>query len=132
MKVLIIEDEPFAQNELKRLLKDIDSDIEIADCIDTVEDSIIWFNKKEPVDLIFLDIQLSDGISFDIFKEVSRHPMLSDIPTVIISAADSNVEIPKAKSLGLSAYIAKPIDATIFAQQLSDIIAGESIWYTTQ
>jgi DNA-binding LytR/AlgR family response regulator len=68
MKVLIIEDEPLAQEELKRLLALCDKSITVSECIDSVEDSIIWLEEPNEPDLIFMDIQLSDGLSFDIFK----------------------------------------------------------------
>jgi DNA-binding response OmpR family regulator len=71
MKVLIIEDEPYAQNELKRLLNNSEFDISVLDCIDSVEDSVLWLESNNPPDLIFMDIQLSDGLSFEIFKQVT-------------------------------------------------------------
>ena len=46
MKALIIEDEPYAQNELKRLLKNAEFDIEVLDCIDSVEESVIWLKAN--------------------------------------------------------------------------------------
>jgi len=102
MKVLIIEDESLAQNELKRLLNEIDENIAIAGCIDSVEDSINWFQKGEVVDLIFLDIQLSDGISFDIFDEVK-----SKIPVIFTTAYDEYAI--KAFELNSIDYLLKPI-----------------------
>ena len=70
MKILIIEDEPFARAELIRLLKATGRDFEILEQIDTVEDSIEWLSSPPEPELVFLDIQLADGISFDIFKKV--------------------------------------------------------------
>lgn len=69
MKVLIVEDEPFAQQELKRLLKAVRSEAVILDCIDSVEDTLQWLNTHPLPELIFLDIQLSDGLSFEIFRQ---------------------------------------------------------------
>lgn len=69
MKVLIVEDEPLAQQELKRLLKAVRSETVVLDCIDSVEDTLHWLNTHPLPDLIFLDIQLSDGLSFDIFRQ---------------------------------------------------------------
>lgn len=69
LKVLIVEDEPFAQQELKRLLKAVRSETVVLDCIDSVEDTLQWLNTHPLPDLIFLDIQLSDGLSFDIFRQ---------------------------------------------------------------
>jgi DNA-binding LytR/AlgR family response regulator len=69
MKVLIVEDEPFAQQELKRLLSATRNDIEVLDCIDSIEDTILWLRSNPLPELIFLDIQLSDGLSFEIFRQ---------------------------------------------------------------
>ncbi len=69
MKVLIVEDEPFAQQELKRLLSATRNDITVSDCIDSIEDTISWLRTNPLPDLIFLDIQLSDGLSFEIFRQ---------------------------------------------------------------
>lgn len=69
MKVLIVEDEPFAQQELKRLLSATRNDITVLDCIDSIDDTISWLRSNPLPDLIFLDIQLSDGLSFEIFRQ---------------------------------------------------------------
>ena len=69
MKVLIVEDEPFAQQELKRLLSATNGDITVLGCIDSVEETLAWLRSNPLPDLIFLDIQLSDGLSFEIFKQ---------------------------------------------------------------
>lgn len=71
MKVLIIEDEKPAAEKLELLLKRYDPDIQILTQIVTVEKSIEYLSaNQENIDLIFLDIQLTDGLSFDIFKSV--------------------------------------------------------------
>jgi DNA-binding LytR/AlgR family response regulator len=67
MKILIIEDEPFARMELIRLLQATGREFTLLDQIDTVEDSIRWLQTHSQPDLIFLDIQLADGLSFEIF-----------------------------------------------------------------
>jgi len=68
MNVLIIEDEKPAVEKLELLLNRYDPEIQIADKITNVHDSINWLAKNEnSVDLIFMDIQLTDGLSFDIF-----------------------------------------------------------------
>lgn len=70
MKVLIIEDEFFASDRLKKLLFKIDPSIEILGLIETVEKAIQWFEENEEPDLMFVDIQLSDGISLEIFEKI--------------------------------------------------------------
>ncbi|NMM47511.1 LytR/AlgR family response regulator transcription factor [Marinigracilibium pacificum] len=77
MKVLIIEDEAPAFRRLQKILDEIDRDIEIIDVVDSVEDSVKWLGNHESPDLIFMDIQLSDGVSFDIFDQIDiRNPVI--------------------------------------------------------
>ncbi len=70
MKVLIIEDEAPAFRRLQKILDEVKPGIEIVDVIDSVEDSVKWLNNHHAPDLIFMDIQLSDGISFEIFEHI--------------------------------------------------------------
>ena len=74
MKVLLIEDEQPAARRLTRLISEIRPGMEVVKCIDSVEDAVEFFNAGNAVDLIFMDIQLADGLSFDIFNhaEVTR------------------------------------------------------------
>ncbi len=71
MKVLIIEDEALSARELIQLIAAADPDIQIAATLDSVEQSLAWFDANPQPDLIFSDIQLTDGLSFDIFSKVN-------------------------------------------------------------
>ena len=71
MRYLIIEDEPLAQEELVRMLKSIDPYFTLLASIDSVQESINWFNNNEQPDIVFMDIHLSDNICFDIFNSCS-------------------------------------------------------------
>jgi len=103
MKVIIIEDEISASDRLQRLLKTIDNNIEIIAVINTVEDAINWFANNTHPDLIFMDIQLLDGMSFEIFTEV-------DIKSPVIFATSfDNYAIQAFKVNGID-YILKPVD----------------------
>ena len=68
MKILIIEDEEAAYNRLRRLILEILPQAEIVGILTTVQSTIDWFNKQPMPDLVFLDINLGDGPSFEIFK----------------------------------------------------------------
>ena len=71
MKVLIIEDEPLAAERLKKVLRDINSSIEVIHILDTVKSSVKWFSENEVPQLVFMDIQLADGLSFEIFEKTT-------------------------------------------------------------
>lgn len=73
MKVLIIEDEFPAAERLQKLIHAIDSQIEIVGIQDTVKFSKEWFSAHPLPDLIFADIQLSDGLSVEIFDSFPVH-----------------------------------------------------------
>ena len=83
MNVLIIEDEPFAQQEIIRLLSKADPSIKVRKCIDSIEGSVEYLTEHKEIDLIFMDIQLSDGLSFEIFNLTEVKP-----PVIFTTAYD--------------------------------------------
>jgi CheY-like chemotaxis protein len=81
-------------------------------------------------DLIVMDLMLSQGISgFDLFEQVRALPNFATIPIVAVSAMDFAIAAPKARAMGFSGFISKPIDNYLFPQQISAILHGEEIWY---
>jgi len=70
LKILIIEDEQPAAKRLYKMISEIEPGAELLDSIDSISGAIKWFSENPAPDLIFSDIQLSDGISFEIFKTV--------------------------------------------------------------
>ncbi|MFY0650757.1 MAG: response regulator transcription factor [Cyclobacteriaceae bacterium] len=103
MTALIIEDEIYAQEELKRMLESSSYGIEVLECIDTVEDSVEWLKSNPSPDLIFLDVQLSDGLSFEIFKQVEV------VSPIIFTTAFENYAL-KAFRVNSIDYLLKPIE----------------------
>jgi DNA-binding LytR/AlgR family response regulator len=101
MNVLIIEDEKPAARRLSRMLAVLD--IEANVMLHSVEESINWFQKNKHPDLIFLDIQLSDGLSFEIFEEV-------EVKSAIIFTTAYDEYALKAFKLNSIDYLLKPID----------------------
>ena len=69
-KALIIEDEKPAADHLQRVLKQTGEEIEIIGIISSVGEAMVWFDNNPLPDLIFLDIQLSDGLSFELFNHI--------------------------------------------------------------
>ena len=104
MKILIIEDESAASSQLKFLLKQLNISCEILAIIETVEEAIKWFMTNESPDLIFSDIQLADGISFEIYEQVKINA-----PIIFITAFDEFAI--RAFKLNSVDYILKPLDA---------------------
>lgn len=101
MKVIIIEDEKPAARRLSRMLNELS--IEPLTMLHSVEEAVNWFLNNEHPDLIFLDIQLSDGLSFEIFDEV-------EIDSAIIFTTAYDEYALKAFKLNSVDYLLKPID----------------------
>ena len=111
MTTVIIEDEKLAQERLEDLIKQIDPSIEVAAKITSVEASVKWLKKNKP-DLIFLDIQLEDGLSFKIFDK-----MTIDVPVIFTTAYDQYAI--KAFKLNSIDYLLKPIRKTELEEALN-------------
>lgn len=103
MKVLIVEDEAPAFRRLQRILEEIDQAVEIIDVFDTVKAAVEWFESGGTADLIFMDIQLADGLSFDIFRQVDVK-----LPVIFTTAYDEYTL--KAFEVNSIDYLLKPID----------------------
>jgi DNA-binding LytR/AlgR family response regulator len=103
MKVLIIEDEPLAANRLQSVLQQVDASIEVVDKIDSVKSAIAWFGSNVHPDLVLMDIQLGDGLSFTIFD----HTRI-DCPIVFTTGYDEYAI--KAFKVNSIDYILKPVD----------------------
>ena len=103
MKILIIEDEIPAAKRLRKLIDDQIVSAEVLDVIDSVEGAVQWLNTFKKPDLIFMDIQLSDGLSFDIFSQTE---VVS--PIIFTTAYDEYaVQAFKVNSID---YLLKPLD----------------------
>lgn len=102
MEILIIEDEPRAVNQLQNLLKSSNLDFNLLNVIDSVEDAVDWFTKNEIPDLVFMDIQLADGLSFEIFQKIEV-----SAPIIFTTAFDQYaIQAFKVNSID---YLLKPI-----------------------
>lgn len=101
MNVIIIEDEKPAARRLSRLLAELD--VEVSTMLHSVEESINWFQNNPHPDLIFLDIQLSDGLSFEIFEEI-------EVRSAIIFTTAYDEYALQAFKLNSIDYLLKPID----------------------
>lgn len=111
MQVIIIEDENRTAQDLKQILSDLRSDIEVLTIIDSVEASIDYLSEKGCPDLIFSDIQLADGLSFEIFQEVKI-----TCPIIFCTAFDEYA-IQAFNTNGID-YILKPFDKKVVSRSL--------------
>ena len=102
MNCLIIEDEKEAAIKLTGLIKKYDQDIEILSILQSVKNAVNWLNTNEAPDLIFMDIQLADGLCFEIFEQ-----SMVKAPVIFTTAYDEfALQAFKVNSID---YLLKPI-----------------------
>ena len=106
MRVLIVEDEIMAQKSLTRVLMQNFSDIEIVGYTDSIKSTVEWLEKDaDSVDVIFMDVELADGVCFEIFRQV-------DIRAKVIMTTAYDSYALKAFEAGSVDYLLKPIDSS--------------------
>lgn len=103
MKIVIIEDEKPAYEQLVKLIAEVDSSIEIIRHLDSIESALAWFGKNGEPDLILSDIHLADGPSFLIYEKIKI-----DCPIIFTTAYDEYAL--KAFKLNSIDYLLKPIN----------------------
>ena len=111
MRVIIIEDELPAANRLAKLLQNYNDEVDIVNRLDSVEASVQYLPTIQNIDLIFMDIQLADGISFDIFEKVK-------VTTPVIFTTAFDQYTLKAFKVNSIDYLLKPIDENELGQSL--------------
>jgi two-component system response regulator LytT len=103
LRIVLVEDEQPASRQLKRLLAEVLPNSEVVQVLDSVEEAVSYFKNEEDVDLIFLDIHLADGLSFDIFDQVN-------LPAPVIFTTAYDQYAIKAFKVHSIDYLLKPIE----------------------
>ncbi|MGB3618348.1 MAG: LytTR family DNA-binding domain-containing protein [Catalinimonas sp.] len=124
MNVLIIEDEAIAAEKLALLAKRHDPTIEVSAQLESVTEAVKWLREHPAPDLIFLDIHLSDGQSFDIFKQVEVHA------PIIFTTAYNEYAI-RAFEVNSIDYLLKPIRPDDVARGLEKYQTLRAAWQPT-
>jgi two-component system, LytTR family, response regulator LytT len=112
IRTLIIEDEQLAAHRLEKLLKGIEPEIEVVGTIDTAQSAVRWLESHPNPDLIMLDIQLGDGLSFDIFNRIKVESY------VIFTTAYDEYAI-RAFELNSIDYLLKPVSEQRLEQSIT-------------
>ena len=111
MNVLVIENEKPAAERLCRLLKKTDSSIEIMDILESVVTATSWLQQNNPPDLILMDIQLDDGLCFEIFETIKV-----EVPVIFTTAYDEyTLRAFKVNSVD---YLLKPVEEDALSSAL--------------
>lgn len=114
MRTLIIEDEQPAALQLIKLLRAALPEVQIADTIDTVQGAVQWLRAFPPPELLFMDIQLADGLSLDIFGAVTV-----TAPVIFTTAFDQYAV--QAFKVNAVDYLLKPIDPDELSASLARV-----------
>ena len=120
MNVLIIEDEDLAVRKLRKLVAEVDPTLSIQGVTVSIEDSVAWLQANTPPDLIFMDIELADGQSFEIFEQV-------DIRSRVIFTTSYDEYALQAFKVNSIDYLLKPIqreDLERSLKKLRDLTNG--------
>lgn len=119
MKILLIEDELPAARQLTKLLLAHNPAIQILDTLDSVEGAVRWLSRFPPPDLVFMDIQIADGLSFDIFRQV-------DITAPVIFTTAFDHYAVQAFKVNAVDYLLKPVDPEELVQALDRLRTRQS------
>ncbi len=111
IRTLIIEDEEPAALRLGKMLTGIEPSVQILDTLDSVESSVRWLGENPSPDLIMLDIQLADGLSFDIFRQV-------DVESWVIFTTAYDEYAVRAFELNSIDYLLKPVSREKLEQSI--------------
>ena len=103
MNVLIVEDEIYAAQGLEKMLRSIEPGLNVLKVIGSVDETIEYLSDNPAIDLIFMDIQLSDGISFEIFSEIKV-----EYPVIFTTSYDEYAI--KAFQVNSVDYLLKPVE----------------------
>jgi DNA-binding LytR/AlgR family response regulator len=128
MKVLIVEDEKLAAERLEGLIKQYDTEITIAGPLDTVQETTHYLAANNDIDILFLDIQLADGKSFELFETMPYHK-----PVIFTTAYDHySLKAFKYNSID---YLLKPVrfeDLTFALNKFKRLNPGDKIGILTK
>ena len=112
MKILLVEDESATARRLQKLLLEIDATIQVLAILESIAQTVSWLSSNDEPDLIFMDINLSDGLSFGIFDEIELN-----CPVIFTTAYDQYaIQAFKVNSID---YLLKPINKESLAGSLN-------------
>lgn len=119
MRALIIEDEARAREHMKNLLSQHFPAAQVVGAVGSVQDAVNWLIANPDPDVIFMDVELTDGISFDIFNKVEVNS-----PVIVTTAYDQYAI--QAFEVNAVDYLLKPIEIKDLQRAMARIVSGEA------
>jgi DNA-binding LytR/AlgR family response regulator len=121
MNIVIIEDEQLAAEKLERYLLKYNKDIIILEVLTSISEAVNWFETNSNYDVVFMDIQLTDGLSFEIFNQTKINK-----PVIFATAFDEYaVDAFKVNSID---YVLKPITFTDISKAMTKLKSMQNIF----
>ena len=121
--IVIVEDDGTSADVLIRLLRQLHITFTVIFDTRSVENEIKNLSR---VDMIFLDLEMSERTGYDILASLKTNPETRDITIVAYTAHTS--EIGNAQTAGFNGFLGKPISAAEFPKQLKSMLRGEGVW----
>ena len=119
MKALIIEDELRARKHMITLLEQNFPQVEVVGAVGSVKESVQWLSTNDAPDVIFMDVELSDGRSFEIFTQI-------ELPCPVIMTTAYDQYAVQAFEVNAVDYLLKPIGLTEFRRAISRVESGQA------
>ena len=127
-KIFIIEDDPMSLSLISSCLLKHGARIEANTLGFDIIDHLV---ESMPVDLIILDVNLRKNLpGYQVLEHIRSKPLLCQVPVVMVTAADWEIALPKAKAAGANSFIAKPFNLTQFAAHIDRVLSGGQVWVT--
>ena len=120
MKALIIEDELRAREHMIHLLTDHFPAMEIVGAVGSVKESLEWLSSHDAPDVIFMDVELSDGSSFDIFTQ-------TEVPSPVVMTTAYDQYAVHAFEVNAVDYLLKPINLADLRRAIGRVASGEAV-----
>ena len=125
MKALIIEDEPRAREHMIHLLGQNFPQVEVVGAVGSIKDAVNWISTQPSPDVIFMDVELSDGTSFDIFTQV-------EIPAPVVMTTAYDQYAVQAFEINAVDYLLKPIGLPELKRAISRVESGQAVKPSTE
>ena len=121
-KALIVDDFPFDVELTRRVLQSCTVDHEIVVVPDGAE-ALRELGKAHDFDLVLLDLKLPKVDGFEVLKEISSKPFLSDVPVIVLSSSRNETDRVRTRMLGAGDFVEKAIDYAVFKADLTRALA---------
>ena len=119
MRALVIEDELLAREHMIKLLQDNFPEVEVVGAVGSIKDAVAWITEQPAPDVIFMDVELSDGTSFDIFTQV-------EIPCPVVMTTAYDQYAVQAFEVNAIDYLLKPIGLPELQRAISRVTSGQT------